>query len=226
MKKITADWRTKKESLDKINLKPYRLSISLMSYCIVFSLLIGLFSWRTYETEIDPTELFAMSEDIEMEIPPTTQPPPPPPPPVIQIVVKKDDEIIKEKEIPETEKDEDDEIDIEFQDEKVDEEEIWIVVQENPEFPGGTKALFEYMNKNTRYPAQATEMDLEGMVIVQFVVNKKGEINDIKILKSLGGGCDEEAIRVVKSMPKWKPGKQQGRRVNVSYNLPFRFQMF
>ena len=69
-------------------------------------------------------------------------------------------------------------------------------------------------------------MDIEGNVVLQFVVNKKGEIDDIKVVKSLGGGCDEEAIRVVKSMPKWNPGRQLGRKVSVRFHLPVSFRMF
>jgi len=218
------DIPTKKKVIDNINLKPYRGTITLISYSIVFSILIGLFSWKIYDTPINPSNLFAMEEEIEINIPPTTQPPPPPPPPVVQIEIKKDEEIIQEEEIPEVEMDEDEEIEPDIIDEVIDEEEIFIIVEDQPEFPGGNAALFDFLSKNTRYPQQAIEMEIEGIVVVQFVVNKKGEIKDIKILKSLGGGCDEEALRLVRAMPKWKAGRQRGKPVNVSFKLPFRFQ--
>ena len=215
---------TKKKVIDNINLKPYSGTITLISYSIVFSVLIGLFSWKIYDSPLNPSNLFTMEEEIEMEIPPTTQPPPPPPPPVVQIEIVKDEDIIQEEEIPEVEIDEDEDIDLDIIDEEIDEEEVFIIVDDQPEFPGGNMALFNFINKNIKYAHQAIEMEIEGMVVVQFVVNKKGEINDVKILKSLGGGCDEEALRIVKGMPKWKAGRQHGRPVNVSFKLPFRFQ--
>lgn len=223
MSKLTEYHPTKKQILDKINLKHYSLTIRLLSYCMVFGLMIGVFSWKTYDPIINSAEVFGMEEEIEVEIPPTTQPPPPPPP-VVQIEIVKDEEIIHEEEIPEVEIEEEDEIEPDIIDEEIDEEEIFMIVENQPEFPGGNGALFNFINKNIKYPIQAIEMEIEGMVVVQFVVNKKGEINDVKIIKSLGGGCDEEAIRIVKSMPKWKAGRQRGKPVNVSFNLPLRFQ--
>jgi periplasmic protein TonB len=94
-----------------------------------------------------------------------------------------------------------------------------------PEFPGGMDALEQYLQNNLEYPDQAYSIGLTGRVVVSFVIGKDGVIKDIKILQSLGFGCDEEAKRVVERMPKWKPGKQNGRDVAVRYTLPIRFAL-
>ena len=103
------------------------------------------------------------------------------------------------------------------------EEQIFQVVEQNPEFPGGMAALGQYLGKNLKYPAAASRANVSGRVFLTFVVNTDGSIQDIQVLKGLGFGCDEEAQRVVKGMPKWKPGKQSGRNVRVKYNLPISF---
>lgn len=94
-----------------------------------------------------------------------------------------------------------------------------------PEFPGGDKALMDYLKTNIKYPALAIENKIIGKVILSFVVNKDGNISDIKIRRSVGGGLDEAAIKVVKSMPPWKPGRQNGKAVSVMYNLPINFNL-
>lgn len=104
------------------------------------------------------------------------------------------------------------------------EEESFVVVEEMPEFPGGMAKLTEYLAKNIKYPQAARENGIQGRVFVNFVVERDGSISNVKVMRSLGGGCDEEAVRVVKSMPKWEPGKQRGKAVRVSYNLPINFK--
>lgn len=103
------------------------------------------------------------------------------------------------------------------------EEQIFQVVEQNPEFPGGLGALGQYLGKNIKYPAAASRANVSGKVFLTFVVNTDGSIQDVSVLKGLGFGCDEEAMRVIKGMPKWKPGKQSGRNVRVKYNLPVSF---
>lgn len=107
--------------------------------------------------------------------------------------------------------------------EVVKEDQIFQVVEQQPEFPGGAGALLGYLGKNIKYPAAASRANVSGRVFMTFVVNTDGSIQDVQVLKGLGFGCDEEAVRVVKSMPKWKPGKQSGRPVRVKYNLPVSF---
>lgn len=106
---------------------------------------------------------------------------------------------------------------------EVEDNTVQTYVEIMPEFPGGEGALMAYVKKNTVYPAIALENDIQGKVVVDFVVGKDGKISQVKVVKTLGFGCDEEAIRVVKSMPAWTPGRQNGRNVNVSYKLPIKF---
>jgi protein TonB len=98
-------------------------------------------------------------------------------------------------------------------------------VEQMPEFPGGEAARIQFLGNNLRYPSIASEMGISGRVILQFVVDKKGNIDRIKVLRSLGGGCDEEAIRVVKLMPAWKPGMQNGKCVPVYFTFPVVFSL-
>lgn len=94
-----------------------------------------------------------------------------------------------------------------------------------PEFPGGTDALMSFLSKNIRYPEDAREMGIQGKVICQFVVEPNGEVTNISILRGVHPSCDQEAIRVLKKMPLWKPGMQKGRSIRVSYTLPISFRL-
>ena len=114
---------------------------------------------------------------------------------------------------------------VEVEEEEIQEAEIFTIVEEMPEFPGGMNKLAEYLGKNIKYPQMARESGIQGRVFVQFVVEPDGSVSNVAVMRSLGGGCDEEAIRVVKSMPKWKAGKQRGKPVRVSYILPVNFKL-
>lgn len=103
--------------------------------------------------------------------------------------------------------------------------EIYMVVEQQPEFPGGVKALNSYLSQNLKYPEHARKQQVEGKVFVQFVVTKTGEIADVSVLKGIGYGADAEAVRVVQQMPRWIPGKQDNTPINVRYNLPINFQL-
>ena len=105
------------------------------------------------------------------------------------------------------------------------EEEIFQIVEEMPSFPGGEAKLNDYIAKNVKYPQIARETGIQGHVFVGFVIEPDGSISNVRLLRGIGGGCDEEAIRVVKSFPKWKPGKQRGKAVRVSYQLPVFFKL-
>ncbi len=104
-------------------------------------------------------------------------------------------------------------------------QEPFVIVEQMPEFPGGTAELNAFIAKNIRFPALAAENGIQGKVYLTFVVDKFGKVSKIRVLRGIGGGCDEEAIRVVKMMPDWKPGKQGGVAVPVSYNLPINFRL-
>lgn len=109
--------------------------------------------------------------------------------------------------------------------EESDEGEIFEVVEQNPMFPGGDKALMAWLTKNLKYPASAQENGIQGRVMVQFVVNKDGSIVDPKVLRGADPALDKEAMRVVSAMPKWTPGKQRGKTVRVRYTLPVTFRL-
>jgi protein TonB len=102
---------------------------------------------------------------------------------------------------------------------------IFIAVEQNPEFMGGMDALSKFLQKNLRYPTSAANANVGGKVYMQFVVGQDGSITRVDVLKGIGFGCDEEAQRVVKLMPRWSPGKQSGRAVAVRFTLPISFQL-
>ena len=102
---------------------------------------------------------------------------------------------------------------------------VFVVVEKSPEFPGGDDSLYAFIGRNIKYPEAAKKNKIEGRVFVTFVIEKDGQVSDAKILRDIGGGCGEEAIRVVNIMPKWKPGTQRGNPVRVQFNLPIMFQL-
>lgn len=106
-----------------------------------------------------------------------------------------------------------------------DEDTPQIFVEQMPEYPGGKDAMMKFLKDNIKYPEEAKKKGIEGKVVLQFVVDKSGKLSNIKIIRSLGGGCDEEAIRVVSSMPTWKPGFHNGKQVSVFYTLPMIFEL-
>lgn len=114
---------------------------------------------------------------------------------------------------------------IEEIEEEKEEKTIFIAVESMPEYPGGETELYKYLGNSINYPEQARNLGLQGKVYVTFVVERDGSIANPKVLRDIGGGCGEEALRVVRSMPKWKPGKQHGKNVRVQYNLPVLFQL-
>ena len=108
---------------------------------------------------------------------------------------------------------------------KPDNDTVFSVCEEMPEFPGGSEKFMEYLSGNITYPEDAKEKGISGRVFIQFVIEKDGSVSNVKVMKGIGGGCDEEAVRVVKAMPKWKPGKQKGKPVRVNYILPVSFKL-
>ncbi len=191
------------------------------------------FEWKSFDTG-PLKDLGQVTDNFEelLDIPITEQPPPPPPPPVEQPIIQ---EIPDEVEIEEK-------IDVNFDvdvkettvikeveiaeapvEEKVDA--IFDVVETQPNPPGGMAGWNQYLSKNLKYPTQARRMGIEGTVIVVFVVNTDGSIQDVEVLRGIGGGCDEEAVKVVQEAPKWEPGKQRGRPVRTRMRLPIRFKL-
>lgn len=103
--------------------------------------------------------------------------------------------------------------------------EVFEILENPAEFPGGVDSLFLYLSNNLQYPKIARESDIQGTVFVTFIVEKDGRISNIEILRGIGGGCDEEVVRVIKNMPKWIPGKLQKECVRQRYNLPVKFTL-
>jgi protein TonB len=212
---------------ENADLEPKRGTFYLIG--MVCSLMFVLAIFKIGSGGGEQANLGVLFEDVEqIEIPQTEQkvkPPPPPPPPVLKVV--EDTEILDEEEdiIEETEVDENTAIDIPDVEpvEEVEEDQIFMVVEDMPAFPGGEQKMFEYIGQNTVYPQLARESGVTGIVHVYFVVGKDGKVDDVRVLRGIGGGCDEEAVRVVKSMPRWTPGKQRGKPVKVQYTIPIRF---
>lgn len=202
---------------------------------LILALVVVLvaFEYKSYD-KITIDLQTRVADDIAEEIIPITEQKvkPPPPPPQKQVTqikiveddveveddldidVEADDETVVEEYIPPSD-----------DDEEVDEAEIFTVVESMPSFPGGMGELMKFLSQNINYPTLAKESGIQGRVFINFVVEPNGKISNVKVLRGIGGGCDEEAVRVVKSMPKWSPGKQRGKPVRVSYNLPVKFTL-
>jgi protein TonB len=126
-----------------------------------------------------------------------------------------------EIEIEDTESDEDEAIEIEEEDD----EEFFMVVENMPEFPGGDLGLMKYIQKNIKYPAIAKEYNITGKVFIQFIVDKTGSVINVKVVRGVDKNLDAEAVRVIKSLPKYKPGKQRGKAVRVMFTVPINFTL-
>ena len=218
----------------KASLEDKKLVFVLMGLVLVLSICYVAFEWTEKEVtkyEVSDSDFFF---EEEIDIQQTTQEtPPPPPPPAVQEVevlnVVEDDVEVEEIEIN-TEDDKDVEVviapPVEAPVEEEEEEVIFMVVETMPEFPGGQQALFKFLGENVKYPVIAQENGIQGRVICQFVVNKDGSIVDAVVVRSSGEpSLDKEALRVINSMPKWKPGKQRGKPVRVKYTVPVNFRL-
>ncbi len=191
--------------------------------------------------EKEKTVSVEMLEAPKEDLPP---PPPPPPPEALVEKVKFTAPVVVEDTTIETglatqddlagktnvEAPPDEEVEIVMEEktqviEQPVEREIFTVVEEQPAYPGGEEARVKFLQDNIKYPVEAKELGIQGRVFVTFVVEVDGSITDVRILRGIGGGCDEEAIRVVKAMPKWVPGKQRGVPVRVQFNLPIKFSL-
>lgn len=205
---------------------------------LVVALAACLFSFGTSRKVGKVMSLGVMeNKAVVQEITPLVQPEEkkpeiPPPPRVVDLIriVDNDMQLTTELEIENTEVTPDLAINpvvqkFDTKEKDVKEEEIFLVASEMPEFPGGNRALAKYLGDNVKYPEVAAETGVKGKVIVSFVVNKDGSICDVKILRGVDPALDQEAIRLVSNMPRWKPGKQGDRTVRVSYRVPINFQI-
>lgn len=204
-----------------------------LGLAVAVGLTLVAFEWKSFD---DGTimDLGMGDDNFEelLDIPITEQPPPPPPPPVEQPIIQEiPDEVEIEEKIEVN-------FDVDVKEETVIKEvviaeapveekadEIFDVVETQPNPPGGMSGWNQYLSKNLKYPTQARRMGIEGTVIVVFVINTDGSIQDVEVLRGIGGGCDEEAVKVVQEAPNWEPGKQRGRPVRTRMRLPIRFKL-
>ena len=216
------------------------------------------FNWTTFEKYVPMDELFIYT-DIEMATPIVpNEPPPLPPPPPVPVIEELPDDLIDESIefihdsfedtsldiIPFEEKSKNSKppVIIDEPDEEIIEDAEFVVVEDMPSFPGcedlstneerkacTEKSLMSYIYNSIRYPSVARDNGIEGLVVVSFVINKEGKIEKANVLKDIGGGCGDEALRVINTMndmpQDWTPGRQRSQNVNVRFNMPVRFRL-
>ncbi|MCR5193488.1 MAG: energy transducer TonB [Bacteroidales bacterium] len=227
----------KSQKADLENKKGLFLEIGLVS---ILALVLVAFNLRSSDDSGSGMDMRIVSEEMEEEIIQTEEeqqqePEPEPEQPEPEVtteleVVDNDAEIEHELGIVDAGDDankQQEEVvvtDVE-QEEEVAEEEIFVFVEKNPEYPGGEEALYKFLSENIKYPDMARDNNISGTVVVKFVVEKDGRITKASILREIGGGCGKEALRVVNSMPKWSPGQQSGKPVRTEFTLPVQFQL-
>lgn len=221
------------------NLEDKRLTYVLIGLVFALSVLYVAFEWTTSDVTVaEITDVMVEQFETELDIDQTLQdeetPPPPEPeipeeqiPDVINVV----DNTTETQTIKiSSEDDQNKKIDIapvvKLEEPEEDEDEIFRVVEKQPEFPGGMNALAKYFQSNIRYPVMAQEMGIQGKCICEFVVNKDGSVQDVVVVRSAGDpSLDDEAVRLVKKMPKWKPGEQRGKPVRCKFVVPVTFKI-
>lgn len=221
-----------KKKSPKADLESKKIIFIEIGLVIALTLTLVAFEWKSYEKR----DLMEITREVDLtpeemaEITLHTPPPPPPPPPqqttVIEIVeddLEIDDDIVIDVEADQkTVIQEYVPVQVEEEPEDV---QIFTVVESMPEFPGGDASRIKYLNDNIVYPQMARESGIQGRVHVTFVVERDGSVTDVQVLRGIGGGCDEEAVRVIRNMPKWVPGKQRGKPVRVQFNMPILFKL-
>lgn len=219
----------------KADLEGKKTTWMLVGYVIVLAFMFVAFEWTKRDIVIDTSQ--ALSDLVfEEEIVPITEqkqevaPPPPEVPAAAEILNIVDDKADVEESVVASTEDTGQKVEVKYVPVKVVEEEpeeqtIFEVVEQMPDFPGGMGALMQFLSKNIKYPTIAQENGTQGRVIVQFVVNRDGSIVDPRVVKSVDPYLDKEALRVIGTMPKWKPGMQRGKPVRVKYTVPVMFRL-
>ena len=222
----------------KADLENKKSTWLLVGYVIVLAFMFVAFEWTKRDVKIDMSQAVTdvvFEEEIEIPIteqPEMATPPPPPEAPAIAetLTIVEDDAEVEETVIASTEDTgqavEIKYVPVEVEEEEPEEQTIFEVVEQMPEFPnGGMAGLMQFLSKNIKYPTIAQENGTQGRVTVQFVVNKDGSIVDAKVLRGVDPYLDKEALRVIGTMPKWKPGMQRGKVVRVKFTVPVTFQL-
>ena len=220
----------------KADLEKKKSTGLLIGYVLALAVMFIAFEWSERDKVINVD--LGMSDFVfEEEIIPITEqeeqkaPPPPPEAPKAEEIIEiaENDADVEETTIQAS--DETDKavevkyVPVEVEEEEVEEQQIFQVVEEMPEFPGGMAECMKWLGKNMKYPTISQENGVQGRVIVQFVVNRDGSIVDAVVARGVDPYLDKEALRVVGLMPKWKPGKQRGKAVRVKYTLPVMFRL-
>lgn len=218
----------------KASLEDKKLLFVLLGLVMVLSLIFIAFEWTDREVTVYEVADTSLQSEEEIEIiqtaPELPPPPPPPAPEIVEIINVVEDDVKVDAIKIETEDDKNKAVVIAApvagptiveEDDNV----VFQVVEKMPSFPGGDAALFKFLGDNVKYPVIAQENGVQGRVICQFVVNKDGSIVDVEVVRSVDTSLDKEAIRVIKSMPKWSPGQQRGKPVRVKYTLPVNFKL-
>ena len=222
---------------DNANLENKRGFLLEIGLVVALLIMWGVFDWSSTVERADDFGPLTISDD-EGELAPITRPedpqlPPPPPPKqtITDIIDVVDDKELVCEDFISTEIEEDAAVeiaevtDVEQPDEVLEEQTVFIIVEDMPEFPGGEIALRKYIAENVRYPEMAKENDIQGTVYVRFVVDTDGSVNNVEILRGVDPLLDKEARRVVETLPKWKPGRQRGKAVKVSHSVPIKFAL-
>ncbi|WP_299578914.1 energy transducer TonB [uncultured Sunxiuqinia sp.] len=217
----------------KADLESKRNIFVQIGLVVSLGLCLLAFEWTTKVEQA--SSLGTMAEQVvEDEVIPITRqeevkpPPPPPPPKVVEVlnIVEDDVEIEDELEIQDTDIDEETAIEVApvIQEEEEEEEgQVFFIVEDMPEFPGGELALRKFIANAIKYPVIAQENGIQGKVYVNFVVDTDGSVTNARIARGVDQSLDKEALRVVNNLPKWKPGQQRGKPVKVSYTVPINF---
>jgi len=220
----------------KADLEGKKTTWLLIGYVLILAVLFVSFEWTERDKQVT-TDTGIVEPIFEEEMVPITeqeevkQAPPPPEAPKVEEVLKivENDAQVEESTIQSSEETgqavDVKYVPVEVEEEPVEEEQIFQVVEEMPEFPGGMAECLKFLAKNIKYPTIAQENGVQGRVIVQFVVNSDGTIVDPVVMRSVDPYLDKEALRVIKMMPKWKPGKQRGKAVRVKYTVPVTFKL-
>ena len=220
----------------KADLENKKSTWLLVGYVIVLAFMFVAFEWTNRDIKIDTsqaiTDLVFEEEIIPItEQPEQVAPPPPEAPSIAETLTIVDDDADVEETTIATSEETNQAVEIKYvpvavEEEEPEEQTIFEVVEQMPEFPnGGMAGLMQYLSKNIKYPTIAQENGTQGRVTVQFVVNRDGSIVDAKVLRGVDPYLDKEAIRVISSMPKWKPGMQRGKAVRVKYTVPVMFRL-
>ena len=221
---------------EKADLERGKSTSLLIGFVVALAVMFVALEWTQRDKEINIDDYIVADLSLEEEIVPITLPEKktvPPPPQAVTVaevieIVEDDAEIVED--IIASNDDQTEFVDITevenfVVEEEPEEEAPFMVVEDMPEFPGGTAALLEYLKKNIKYPNICRENNIQGRVLIQFIVNKDGSIVDPEVVKPVNPYLDKEALRVIAGMPAWKPGSQRGKAVRVKFTVPVNFRL-